>query len=162
MGHKIIRALQIAVCAAVLFVLRRALDVLYRRDTRVKRELSALGEGFILLLTTGACGPSLRVRLQDGRVRPVKNGEADVHIAVKNVDAAFLLLTGQTGVAQAYAQHRFALRGDIVRTMPIVRCVDIAEGYLFPWVWARRILRRRPGKEMPSALLYLRVLCPFL
>ena len=162
MGRKIVRALQKGVCAVVLFVLRRALDVLYRRDTQVKRELSALGEGFTLALTTGPGGPSLLVRLQDGRVRPIKGGEADVLIAVKNIDAAFLLLTGQLGVAQAYAQHRFTLRGDIVRTMPIVRCVDIAEGYLFPWFWAGRILRRRPVKEMSSVGLYLRAFLPFL
>lgn len=162
MFRRMTRALKRAVCAVVLFVLRRALDVLGRRDSRVRRELSSLGEGFVLRLTTGEGGPQLCVRLEGGRVRRAgAEDAADVTIALKNLDAAFLLLTGTIGVAQAYAQHRFTLRGDITKTMPVVRCVDIAEGYLFPWVWAGRILRRRPGKEMSSVGLYLRVFCPF-
>ncbi|WP_102412357.1 SCP2 sterol-binding domain-containing protein [Beduinella massiliensis] len=162
MFRRMTRALKRAVCAVVLFVLRRALDVLGRRDSRVQRELSSLGEGFVLRLSTGEGGPQLCVRLTGGRVRRAGAEEsADVTIALKNLDAAFLLLTGTIGVAQAYAQHRFTLRGDITRTMPVVRCVDIAESYLFPWVWAGRILRRRPGKEMTSVGLYLRVFCPF-
>lgn len=163
MFRRMTRALKRAVCAVVLFVLRRALDVLGRRDSRVQRELSSLGEGFVLRLSTGEGGPQLCVRLTGGR-RPGVRGRRKartVTIALKNLDAAFLLLTGTIGVAQAYAQHRFTLRGDITRTMPVVRCVDIAESYLFPWVWAGRILRRRPGKEMTSVGLYLRVFCPF-
>lgn len=162
MLRRMMRALKRAVCAVVLFVLRRALDVLGRRDSRVQRELSSLGEGFVLRLSTGEGGPGLCVRLTGGRVRRAgAEDAADVTIALKNLDAAFLLLTGTIGVAQAYAQHRFTLRGDITKTMPVVRCVDIAESYLFPWVWAGRILRRRPGKEMTSVGLYLRVFCPF-
>ncbi len=150
-----------AVCAAVLFVLARALDVLAQRDSQVRREVASLGEGFTMRLETGAGGPRLCVRLESGRVRRVQDAQADVTIAMKNLDAAFLLMTGVIGVAQAYAQHRFTLRGDITQAMPVVRCVDIAERYLFPWPWARRILRRRPEKQMSSLLLYLLIFWPF-
>lgn len=150
-----------AVCAVVLFVLARALDVLAQRDAQVRREVAALGDGFTMRLEAGPGGPRLCVRLENGRVRRVKDARADVTIAMKSLDAAFLLMTGVIGVAQAYAQHRFTLQGDITRAMPVVRCVDIAERYLFPWAWARRILRRRAKKEMPSLLLYLMVFCPF-
>ena len=69
-----------------------------------------------------------------------------------------LEIPGQIGIAQAYAQHRFTLRGNMGLAMPFVRCVDIAEGYLFPAVLARRILKRRPKKEISTARVYLAVL----
>ena len=42
--------------------------------------------------------------------------------------------------------------------MPFVRCVDRVEGYLFPAVLAKRILKRLPVKEVSSARVYLAVL----
>ena len=82
----------------------------------------------------------------------------DVTIRFKSPDDAFRVFTGQIGIAQAYAQHRFTLRGNMGLAMPFVRCVDITEGYLFPWVLARRILKRRPKKEVSTARVYLAVL----
>ena len=82
----------------------------------------------------------------------------DVTIRFKSPDDAFRVFTGQIGIAQAYAQHRFTLRGNMGLAMPFVRCVDIAEGYLFPAVLARRILKRRPKKEISTARVYLAVL----
>ena len=79
-------------------------------------------------------------------------------IRFKSPDDAFRVFTGQIGIAQAYAQHRFTLRGNMGLAMPFVRCVDIAEGYLFPTVLARRILKRRPKKEISTARVYLAVL----
>src|SRR5699024_1950195 len=39
-----------AVCAVVLFVLARALDVLAQQDAQVRREVAALGDGFTMRL----------------------------------------------------------------------------------------------------------------
>ena len=84
MFRRMTRALKRTVCAVVLFVLRRALDVLGRRDSRVQRELSSLGEGFVLRLSTGEGGPQLCVRLTGGRVRRAGAEEsADVTIGLR-------------------------------------------------------------------------------
>ena len=79
----------------------------------------------------------------------------DVTIRFKSPADAFRVFTGQISVAQAYAQHRFTLRGTLSLALPFVRCVDIAEGYLFPAVLARRILKRQPKKECSTARVYL-------
>ena len=71
---------------------------------------------------------------------------------------AFRVFTGQIGIAQAYAEHRFTLRGNMGLAMPFVRCVDRTEGYLFPPFLARRILKRLPKKEVSTARVYLAVL----
>ncbi len=81
----------------------------------------------------------------------------DVTIRFKSPDDAFRVFTGQIGIAQAYAQHRFTLRGNMGLAMPLCAIVDIAEGYLFPAVLARRILKRRP-KKISTARVYLAVL----
>ena len=50
------------------------------------------------------------------------------------------------------------LRPDFQRcrdlAMPFVRCVDITEGYLFPDLLAKRILKRLPEKEVSTARVY--------
>ena len=71
---------------------------------------------------------------------------------------AFYVFTGQMGVAAAYAQHRFTVRGNVSETMGFVRCVDLAEGYLFPPFWAKSILKELPEKQLSSLRLYGAVL----
>jgi hypothetical protein len=72
----------------------------------------------------------------------------------KSVRGAFLVLTGQMSVSEAYAQHQFSLEGDIYQTMSFVRCVEYAESYLFPRFWSSRILKEVPEKQMSTLAVY--------
>ncbi|MFR9062415.1 MAG: hypothetical protein ACLVJO_00885 [[Clostridium] scindens] len=38
-------------------------------------------------------------------------------------EGAFLVFSGQIGIAQAYSQHRFLVKGEIAQVMSIVRCM---------------------------------------
>lgn len=71
---------------------------------------------------------------------------------------AFRVFTGRMGIAGAYAAHAFTLRGNINRTMGVVRIVDMVEGYLFPRFMTRRILKDTPKKELPALAVYLRLI----
>ena len=51
------------------------------------------------------------------------------------------------GVAQAYAEHRFLLKGDIKDAMSFVRVIDRTEGYLFPKFITKGILKQIPKRE---------------
>ena len=64
------------------------------------------------------------------------------------------MLSGQKGIADAYAEHLFTLEGDIYKTMGFVRCVEFAEAYLFPRVWSGRILKEIPDKQLASLKVY--------
>ena len=86
-----------------------------------------------------------------------KETAGDVTIRFKSPSDAFRVFTGQISVGQAYAQHKFVLRGDMALAMPFVRCVDITEGYLFPEFLAKRILKRLPEKEVSPARVYAAV-----
>jgi hypothetical protein len=152
--------LKAKITGVVFFFLWRAFKVLYRCDSRVKAELDSWPDGTILHMQAGPQGPHLALqRTADGPVR-VKSGFDRSHVDVrfKSLDSAFLLATGQLGVAQAYAQHRFYLYGDIAITMSFVRCVDVIEGYLFPRFLTKHILKGAPVKELSTLSVYRKVI----
>ena len=148
------------ITGVVFFFLWRAFKALYRCDSRVKAELDSWPDGLTLHMQAGKDGPHLAVkRTADGPVRVKSDFEnAEVDVRFKSLDSAFKLATGRLGVAQAYAQHRFYLYGDIAITMSFVRCVDIIEGYLFPSFITRNILKGAPVKEQSSLAVYRKVL----
>lgn len=144
-------------CRVVLFCLFRALRFLAVRDSRVKAELLAWPEGWVLGLVIPG-GPGLYLTMRSGRLTRLKTAATpNVLIQFKSLLDAFYVFTGQMGVSGAYAQHRFCLRGSVNHTMGFVRCVDIAEGYLFPAFWAKRILKAVPSKEISMLRVYAAV-----
>lgn len=147
-----------ALCALVLFVLARALRVLGDIDARFAGELSSLPQGTSYLLRVGERGPALGLALRGGRLVREKRAQADVEIGFKSAAAATRVFVGMSGIAQAYAQHRFTLKGDIALAMPLVRLLDLTEGYLFPRVMTRRFLRAPVLREKPMLYVYARTL----
>lgn len=149
---------QCAVCRVVLFFLFRALNALSVRDSRVAAEAALWPEQRVLGLEVPG-GPALYIARRGKRLVRLKNAPApDILIRFKSVRDAFYVFTGQLGVAAAYAQHRFTVRGNVSETMGFVRCVDLAEGYLFPPFWAKGILKELPEKQLSSLRLYGAVL----
>lgn len=151
-------ALKAIVAKIVLFVLYRAIKVLAHEDSRIMSEFDSWRNGLTVVLETGNGGPSITL-MKRGRklVRCHHVDDADIRITFRSLDAAFLVLTGQMGVARAYAEHRFMLSGDISQTMSIVRCIDIAESYLFPRLMTRRILRKVENKEFSTLHVYRKI-----
>lgn len=149
---------QRAVCRVVLFFLFRALNALSMRDSRVAAEAALWPEQRVLGLEVPG-GPALYIARRGKHLVRLKNAPApDILIRFKSVRDAFYVFTGQLGVAAAYAQHRFTVRGSVSETMGFVRCVDLAEGYLFPPFWAKGILKELPEKQLSSLRLYGAVL----
>lgn len=150
--------LQCAACSLVSGCLCRALKFLSRRDSRIKEEAARWPRGKALRLEIpGARGFTVTGGGEGFRFLP-PDAPGDVTIRFKSPADAFRVFTGQLSVAQAYGQHRFVLKGNMALAMPFVRCVDRVEGYLFPAVLARRILKRLPKKEVSTARVYGAVL----
>ena len=150
------------ILAIILQVLYRALRVLNRRDDSVAAELGQLPEGACVRIRAGmtADAPQLTMVRRDGGL---KKGAADqpagIEIAFKSLSSAFRVFTGCQSIGQAYCEHRFVLAGNINETMCLVRAIETAEGYLFPRLWNRRILKRRVRKQLPPAAVYALALC---
>lgn len=148
--------LKTQICSLVLVVLYRALRVLVKTDSRVREDFESFSEGFTVRLALCDKGRSITFSKQDGRLSrsSVVPSGTDVAITFKSIDAAFLVFTGFMGITKAYAEHRFVLTGDIGRTMTLVRMIDVAESYLFPYVMTKRILRDVPKKQMSTLRVY--------
>ena len=151
-----------AFSAVILHFLFHGLNVLNQKDDRVSEELSRWEEGFTVGIGMGAGAPALYMKkTEDGLLRlfagQTDPGDMDLMIQFKSVEAAFLVLSGQIGVAGSYARHGFVLKGDIARAMSVVRCMDLAEAYLFPRFLSKRILKEVPKKQMGLIHTYLDV-----
>lgn len=150
--------MQCATCSLVSTCLFRALKYLSQADSRVRAEAKNWPKGKSLKLEIpGARGVTVTGTDQGFQKLP-QDAEGDVTIRFKSPADAFRVFTGQISVAQAYAQHKFVLKGNMGIAMPFVRCVDLAEAYLFPAILAKRILKRLPKKEVSSARVYGAVL----
>ena len=150
--------LQQATCALVGGCLVRALGYLSTADSAIREEAHAWPQGKTLRLEVPGAGGFTVTGTPWGFRKLDQETPGDVTIRFKSPSDAFRVFTGQLSVAQAYAQHKFVLRGDMALAMPFVRCVDITEGYLFPKILAKRILKRLPKKEVSSARVYRAVL----
>lgn len=150
--------LKTAVSKIVLFVLYRAIKVLAADDSRIRQEFLSWPDGLTVILETCANGPAICLRKEGDRLVRIREAESvDIRITFRSLDAAFLVLTGQIGVARAYAEHRFMLSGDICQTMSLVRCIDIAEIYLFPRLLTKRILRKVETREVSAIHVYRKI-----
>lgn len=151
-----------AVLTLILQLLYRAMNVLERRDASVAADLAQLPEGACVRIRAGLTddAPQLTVIHENGRLRKASDGQpADIEIEFKSVSGAFRVFTGCESIGQAYCAHRFILTGNINETMCLVRAIETAEGYLFPRVWNRRILKHRVEKQLPTLAVYTLALC---
>jgi|GEM_PF-345815 len=131
---------------ANFFVLGRGFQAASRFDSQVKKEISDWDEGFTVIMRVRPRGPSMAWRKSNSRMKYIgsKAAEADLTIAMKNLESAFLMMTAQIGTPQAYAQHRLGLEGNIADAMTLTRCLNSVEAYLFPKFICKRILKRPP------------------
>ncbi|MBQ9950865.1 MAG: hypothetical protein IJO98_01800 [Clostridia bacterium] len=146
----------------ILGLLYRAMRVLERRDASVREDLSQLSDGACVRIRAGLSrkAPQLTVVRKDGQLlKGDENRRADIEIVFKSTDAAVRVFTGCESIGRAYCRHRFVLTGNINETMGLVRAIETAEGYLFPRVWSRRILKRRVDKQLPAVKVYGLAIC---
>ena len=119
--------MQCATCTMVSACLCRALKFLSTRDSKIKAEAVRWPEGKTLRLEIPGARGFTVTGTKAGFKKLHPSAPGDVTIRFKSPADAFRVFTGQISVAQAYAQHRFTLRGSMGLAMPFVRCVDIVE-----------------------------------
>lgn len=146
----------------ILWLLPRALNVLMRFDASVAEELAQLGDGACVRVRAGMTpdSPALTF-VHDGRRlhSAADSRPADIEITFKSESGAFRVFTGCESMGRAYCGHRFVLKGNINETMCLLRAIETAEGYLFPRLWNRRILKSRVKKQVPATVVYALALC---
>jgi len=143
-------------CRAALWFLGRAFAAAASLDPRVAGEVTGWAEGLTVLLEVEPYGPYLALGKRDGSLHLLRRrpDPADLAIYFKNPAGAWRVLSGQIGIAPAYAEHRFCLAGDIAMGMSLVRCLNLVEAYLFPPVLSNRILKRPPQLRRSRLRIY--------
>lgn len=142
-------------------LLGRGLVSCSKIEEAVKEELKFYEDGFVV---------ELKVFNTDTKVAIMKMGNEfkylgskynispDLSIIFKSYEGALLLVLGQIGVYEGYAQHRFIVEGDFIKGMPFVRILYYVEAYLFPKFISKKILKKMPDRSSTKLNAYLRLL----
>jgi len=105
-----------AYVAIMLWFVGRAIQAAARVDKEVREEFAKLPDGFAFSLGVEPEGPRMIVgKNEKGRVKymgwnPAKK-RVDLHMRIKNIEAAFLLFTFQESTAVANARDRLIIDG---------------------------------------------------
>ncbi len=158
LDKKISKSFKIVVSKVVLFFLGRGIITLFKNDSKIKQEIESWNDNFIIQITTEDTAIDWQIQKRQGKLYRVKESKQNLSISFKSVDILFKLVTGRLGVSKAYAEHRFLLKGEIKDAMSFVRVIDRTEGYLFPSIMTKRILKEVPKREKPMLEIYGRLL----
>lgn len=152
-------------------IMGQALQAISETDPQVRAEASALPRGFLFEMKVIPAGPALRVEhVGEGRLRyrRVTDRKPDLSIRFKHMAHAFLVLSFQEKTAQAFANDRMLVDGDIGYAVRMTRILNRLEAFILPRAIARRAVKEYPaGLGLPEKLtgaarIYRRVATQFL
>jgi len=151
-GKKWFKAL---IAKIVFIVLGRAFQSGAKHDPDIKKEVSAWPEGFILIMNVLPFGPRMAMEKTNGRLkyRGTKHDDGDLVVNFKNLECAFLVLTPQIGSAQAFAERRMTVKGDIAYAMAFTRCLNTLLTLLYPKFICKRLLKRVPPMSLKKLMV---------
>lgn len=131
----------------LLFSLGRGFQSLARVDSDLKNEVDNWDDSFSIMFEVLPKGPYMSLQKRNGRLRYLglkKLDNAELTICFKNIETAFMVFTAQLSTPAAYAQHRLSVKGDLSKSMALIRCLNIVQFYLFPKIIAKNIILRLP------------------
>lgn len=139
------------VARIVFLILGRAFQSAAKIDPLIKREVAEWKEGFVLVMRVLPSGPVMVLNKTNGAIKHVGGklpDSADITINFKNIECAFLVLTPQIGAAQAFAENRLSVAGDLVYAVAFTRCLNILLTYLYPISFiTKRLIKRIPPMD---------------
>ena len=127
----------------------RAIQAAARVDEQVRKEFDNLPDDFAFSLGCLPRGPRMIVGKEKGAVKYLggdpRGRHLHVRLAIKHVDAAFLILSFQESTALATARNRLIVDGELPYALAVIRILDIVEVYLLPKLIARLAVKRYPS-----------------
>ncbi len=142
--------------ALMMNVIGRALQAASQVDSVIQNEVRRLPSGFMFDMRALPTGPAFVMQkkgetelefIGSNAPRPV-----DVSLKFKHLNHAFLVLSFQEGTAQAFANDRLLVDGEIADTMKLVRCLNRMESLILPKIIAERALKRYPDLALLSKI----------
>ena len=126
----------------------RAIQAAAKVDKEVKKEFDNLPDDFTFSLGCLPNGPWMVIGKRNGAVKYLGGNPSQhkvhVRLAIKSVDAAFLILSFQESTALATARNRLITDGEVPYALAVIRILDIVEVYLLPKIIAGLPVKRYP------------------
>ena len=126
----------------------RAIQAAARVDKQVRKEFENLPDDFAFSLGCMPQGPWMIIGKEKGTVKYLGGNSQKRHVhvrlAIKNVDAAFLILSFQESTALATTRNRLITDGEVPYALAVIRILDIVEVYLLPKLIASLAVKRYP------------------
>lgn len=115
-------------------------------DDVVKAEVANMPEGFVFRLCVAPGTPSLTMKKQGDALISLSDYDQkpDLTMTFKHVTFAFLVFSFQEHTAQAYANERLVIDGDIPMSMKVVRCLNRLQSIILPKVIAKKAVKTYP------------------
>ena len=151
------------IISLVLKIMGKALVYLYKKDDETFQNLIDFSDGESFKIKIANLNIFLHIMIKDKNTRRMEiiknnNKESDIEIIFKNTNYAFKVFMGKKSIHDAYAERAFILKGDIHKTMGLVRGLYIVEYQLFPKLIWKKILKEKPKSFARKFNVYMSVL----
>jgi hypothetical protein len=127
----------------------RAIQAAAKVDEQIRKEFDNLPDDFTFSLGCLPNGPWMVIGKENGTVKYLggnpQGRHLHVRLAIKNVDAAFLILSFQESPALATTRNRLITDGEVPYALAVQRVLDIVEIYLLPRIIASLAVKRYPS-----------------
>ncbi len=130
-------------------------------EPAVQKELESFEDGYVIELKVFNTDTKVAVQKIDNQFNYLGSNydrTPDLSVIFKSYEGALLLVLGQIGVYEGYAQHRFIVKGDFIRGMSLVRILYYVEAYLFPTFITKNILKEMPERSSTKLKAYVHLL----
>jgi len=141
----------------IFIVLGRAFQSASRHDADIKTEVDSWDEGFTIIIRVHPSGPLMGLEKKDHKLffRWGALTRGNLEIIFRNLESAFMVLTPQMGAAQAFAERRMSVKGDLGISMSFTRALNALLAVLYPRFIVKRLLKRVPVLNRKK--IYLRI-----
>jgi hypothetical protein len=129
-----------------MFFIGMGMQTAYRIDPDVKKEVDSWPETFSFRMAV-VNGPSMLMLKKAGSFQYLGEKEAfysDVEMWFKNIDFAYLTMTGRISVPNAIYHNRQFVRGSLRYMMSVIRIMNVVQTLLLPNFIARFYIKEVP------------------
>ena len=157
-GHKLLSR---GIVKAGFLALGRTIESASHFEKDTITEIADWPEGFSFNMTVVPYGPNLVMEKRNGVMKMLhvrKKDDANLIVEIKNLSTAFKMITTQLGAHNVFAQHKIGVIGNVADSMKLIRLIYTAEGYLFPEILNKRILKKSPKMTLEKHLNRIHIL----
>jgi hypothetical protein len=138
--------LKMQITRLCLYFLGIGIETAYKNVPEVKREMDALPDQFSFCFNV-VKGPSMMILKNGNTIKYVGEKEAyhsDLELVLKNIEFAYLMMTGRISTPNAVYHNRQFVRGNLAYMMTMIRVLNVAQTLLFPNFLLRFYIQKVP------------------